>query len=147
MKRLALALAATLLMAPQALAFTVGYVDTATVRREAKSFKSAYSELQREQQKFQQEFNSRQKKLEAARKTQKPAEVERLQAQYSKELDSMRQRATRLEASLSAKTTKMALVAIRGVAARKKLDLVLDKGTVYYGGVDITKDVIRSLNK
>lgn len=147
MKRFALAIAATLLMAPQALAFTVGYVDTATVRREAKSFKSAYSELQREQQKFQQEFNARQKKLEAARKTKKPAEVEKLQAQYTKELEGMRQRATRLEASLSAKTTARALVAIRSVAAKKKMDLVLDKGTVYYGGIDITQDVIRSLNK
>lgn len=147
MKRFALAIAATLIMAPQALAYSVGFVDTALIRREAKSFKSAYSDLQREQAQFQKEFSQRQAKLEEARKTKKPGEVEKMQAQYTKELEGMRQHAARLEASLTEKTTAKALVSIRKIAAQKKLDVVLDKNAVYYGGLDITKDVLRSLNK
>jgi outer membrane protein len=142
-----MAVAATLLMAPQALAYTVGYVDTARLFREAKSIKQAQASVQREQQRLQKEFEARQQKLESARKTKKDADIQKLQAQYTKELGAMRDRMQRLDASLSQKVKKQVEASIRGIAARRKLDMVLDKQVVYYGGLDITSDVIRSLNK
>ena len=38
-------------------------------------------------------------------------------------------------------------LAIRTVANAKKITVVVDKDAVFYGGVDITQDVINSLKK
>nr|HPJ27137.1 OmpH family outer membrane protein [Synergistaceae bacterium] len=38
-------------------------------------------------------------------------------------------------------------LAIRTVAKAKKLDIVLDNTGVFYGGIDITNDVIQHLQK
>ena len=38
------------------------------------------------------------------------------------------------------------LAASKAVAASKKLDVVLDYGVVYAGGVDVTNDIIQYLN-
>lgn len=168
MKKLLLAAVMTAMMAPSALAYTVGYVDTQQLFKETKSIKRAQEEIrqqedryrkqiQHEESKFQRELNERQKKVEDARKAGKEAEAQKLTEQYTKELGGMRERLQRLTADLtkkaqdlnasrSVKVKAMVESAIKKIAASKKIDLVIDKQAVFYGGVDLTKDVVRQLN-
>jgi Skp family chaperone for outer membrane proteins len=145
MKRVALAIAATLLMAPQALAYSVGYIDSARLFRESATIKQAQAEIQSEQDKIQKAFEDRQKKLEEARKTQKEEEVQKLQAQYSQELSEMRDHAQQVDASLSKKIKDKVEGTIQVVAKKRKIDVVIDKQAVYYGGIDLTNDVLGGL--
>lgn len=147
MKRIMLALATTLLIAPQALAYSIGFVDMTKIQQESRTFKQAQSEFTTEQAKYQKALEERQKKLEEARKTQKEEEVAKLQEQYGKELGAMRDQLQRLESSLYQKIDAQLNTSVKSVAAKKKLDIVLTKQAVYYGGIDITADVIKNLNK
>ncbi|HBN10126.1 MAG TPA: hypothetical protein DD435_16300 [Cyanobacteria bacterium UBA8530] len=146
MKKIALALAIVCLLAPSALAYTVGTVDTARVFRDARSISQAQAEVRKEEEKYQNELAERQKKLEESRKTMKEEELEKLRSKYTTELGQMRERAQKLNAQLSQKVKGMVEVAIRQIAAQKKLDLVIDKQAVFFGGQDITPEVIKKLN-
>ncbi|HEY9765726.1 MAG TPA: OmpH family outer membrane protein [Chroococcales cyanobacterium] len=146
MKKIALALASVCLLAPSALAYTVGTVDTARVFRDARSISQAQAEVRKEEEKYQNELAERQKKLEESRKTMKEEELEKLRSKYTTELGQMRDRAQKLNAQLSQKVKGMVEVAIRQISAQKKLDLVIDKQAVFFGGLDITPEVIKKLN-
>ena len=58
-----------------------------------------------------------------------------------------RQEAAKEEAKLMEPLFKDINLAIRTVANAKKITVVVDKDAVFYGGVDITQDVINSLKK
>lgn len=146
MKKLVIALAATLLFAPSAQAYAVGTVDTARIFRDAKSISQAQAEIRKEEEKLQDELAGRQKKLEEARKTLKEEELDKLRSKYTGELGQMRERAQKLNATLSQKVKGMVEAAIRQIAAQRKVDLVVDKQAVFFGGLDLTDEVVKKLN-
>ena len=58
-----------------------------------------------------------------------------------------RQEAAKEESKLMEPLFKDINLAIRKVATAKKITVVVDKSSVFYGGIDITQDVITELKK
>ncbi len=61
--------------------------------------------------------------------------------------ETKRQEAAREEQKLMEPLFKDIDLAIRTVAKAKKITIVLDKGQVFFGGIDLTEDVILELKK
>lgn len=61
--------------------------------------------------------------------------------------ETKRQEAAREEQKLMEPLFKDIDLAIRTVAKAKKITVVLDKGQVFFGGIDLTEDVILELKK
>lgn len=140
------AVAASVLAAPAAFAYTVGYVDTAKVLASYKGAKTAQVQMQSEMAEYQKAFAERQKKIMDAQKAGKSqAELQKLTAQYEQELAPLKQRAASLEQRLSADVKTKVEAKINTIAKNHKCDVVLDKAVVLYGGVDLTSDVINAL--
>jgi outer membrane protein len=143
---IASAVMASVMIAPAAFAQTIGFVDTAKVLVSYKGAQSASAQVQKELAALQKEFGERQKKIQDAQKSGKSqAELQKLIEQYEKELIPLKQRAAQLDARLSADVRTKIIGQIQAIAKKRKVDLVLDKGAVYYGGVDLTDDVIKAL--
>lgn len=140
-------IAATVL-APAAPAFaqTIGYVDTAKVLLSYQGARAAQGQMQQELVAYQKAFAERQQKIAAAQKAGKPqAEIQKMTEQFEKELAPLKQKAMSLEQKLSASVKTKIEAVIHRVAARRKVDLVLDKAAVLHGGVDLTADVVKAL--
>lgn len=140
------AIAASTLVAPAAMAYTIGFVDTARVLTSYKGAQSAQATMAKEIQAYQQAFADRQKKIAEAHKAGKTqAEIQKLTAQYERELAPLKEKAAKLEQKLSAGVKTKVESVITSIAKRRKVDVVIDKAAVLYGGVDLTGDVIQAL--
>jgi outer membrane protein len=140
------AVAASVLAAPAAFAYTIGYVDTAKVLASYKGAKTAQAQMQQEMAEYQKAFTDRQKKIQEAQKAGKSqAELQKMTAQYEQELAPLKQKAANLEQRLSADVKTKIEAKINTIAKNRKCDVVVDKAVVLYGGVDLTTDVINSL--
>jgi outer membrane protein len=138
--------AATTLTALPAAATTIGYVDTAKVLLSYSGAKNAQGQMAQELQAYQKAFLDRQKKIAEAQKAGKPqAEIQKMTEAFEKELAPLKSRAMSLEQRLSGDVKTKIEAKINAIAKAKKLDYVLDKAAMLYGGVDITNDVINSL--
>lgn len=138
--------AASVLVAPAAFAYTIGFVDTAKVLQTYKGAQSAQAQMQKELQAYQTAFVDRQKKIQEAQKAGKSqAELQKLTEQYEKELAPLKQKAATLEQRLSKDVKTKIEAKINTIAKTRKVDVVVDKAVVLYGGVDLTNDVIKAL--
>lgn len=138
-------LAGTLTASP-AFALTIGYVDTAKVLLTYSGAKNAQGQMAKELEVYQKAFVERQKKIAEAQKAGKtPAEIQKMTTEFEKELAPLKTRAMSLEQRLSADVKTKIEGKIHAIAKARKLDYVLDKAAMLYGGVDITNDVINSL--
>ena len=138
--------AASVLVAPAAFAYTIGYVDTAKVLQSYKGAQSAQKQMQEEMAEYQKAFLDRQKKIQEAQKAGKSAaELQKLTEQYEKELAPLKQKAASLEQRLSKDVKTKIEAKINTIAKNRKVDVVVDKAVILYGGVDLTTDVINSL--
>lgn len=154
-KSILVAITATLIIAPglsnsaKAADVSIGLVDSNMII--AKS--SLYSALRRAQtdlsgleQNFQKQYMDKMAKLQKAKNKE---EFDKLQKQYAGELRKMQSSALQtvqtkqksLE-SLKESLRKKVEVAIRDIAKQKKLTYVVDKQAMYFGGTDITNDVL-----
>jgi outer membrane protein len=140
------AVAASVLVAPAAFAYTIGYVDTAKVLASYKGAQSAQKQMQGELAEYQKAFLERQKKIQDAQKAGKSqAELQKMTEQYEKELAPLKQKAASLEANLSKDVKARIEAKINTIAKKRKVDVVVDKAVVLYGGVDLTTDVVNAL--
>lgn len=138
--------AASVLAAPAAFAYTIGYVDTAKVLQTYKGAKTAQAQMQKELQEYQAAFVDRQKKIQEAQKAGKSqAELKEMTEKFEKELAPLKEKATNLEQRLSKDVKSKIEAKINAIAKNKKVDVVVDKAVVLYGGVDLTNDVIKAL--
>ena len=131
----ALAAAAFLLVAPQALATDiadVGFIDQSAVGDLA-PFQAARAQFTAFQQNLSPQY-------QAAIKGKSPGDQQAISAQFNRRLAAKQQE---LFAALFAR----AQTAIAAVAANKGLNVVVDKAIVIYGGLDITKDVLDVINQ
>ena len=143
---IAAAVATSVLTAPAAFAYTIGYVDTAKVLTSYKGAQSAQAQMQKELQAYQTQLADRQKKIQEAQKAGKSqAELQKMMEQFEKELAPLKNKAAQLEQKLSADVKTKVEAQIKSIAQRKKVDVVIDKAAVLYGGVDLTNDVINAL--
>ncbi len=134
-KLFAVAVLATILSAPAALAQDViGAIEPQRVLFEHPRFNEVQRRVQSVIEAKQKEAQS---EIEKTSDNQKKAEI----------YNTKKQEAAREEQNLMAPLFREINVAIRTVAQRKKITVVLDKTAIYYGGIDLTDDVIQELKK
>jgi len=136
----------------------VGIVDTRKVF-ENSTLAFEYSKVQKEIQDLQDAYKKKTldntKKIEDAKnKKVSEQELNKMQEQFSKELENERKNADelyekkRIEFEKLTEKFKVDMEkAIEDVAKEKQLQVVVEKQTVLFGGSDITEDVIKKLNK
>lgn len=139
-----------------ALAAGVAIVDTKKIL-ESSQLPQALNSAQKEVENFKVESQkirlNKSKELEDAReKKATDADLKKMTEQFQKEIESREQQGLALEdkkrkelEDLSAKLRTKVDEAIKAVAQEKKLDVVVDKQAVLFGGVDITEDVIKKI--
>jgi outer membrane protein len=126
----------------------IGFIDVQKVFSEYKSTESAQKELAKQEESFKKDFEDSQKQLEKAEKDgKKPEELEKLKKSLEEKLNPKRQTLMQLNQQLTSKLQQEILVAVKSVAKRVGIDMVLDKQVVITGGMDVTELVINELNK
>lgn len=128
---------------------TIGTVDSNMIVAKSSLYsalRKAQGELATLQQSYQKDFAAKAAKLQSAKTKD---EYEKLAKQYNTELKVKQEQAMKamqskqqslesMQKSLRAKVE----VAIRDIAKQKKLTYVVDKQAMFYGGTDITNDVL-----
>jgi Skp family chaperone for outer membrane proteins len=131
---------------------SIGLVDTNVIIAKSalySALRKAQADLDGMSKNFQKDYMDRMAKLQKAKTKE---EFEKLQKQYEGEL---RQKQSQAMASLQSKQKslealkdslrKKVEVAIKDIAKQKKLTFVVDKQAMYYGGTDITNDVLNRI--
>lgn len=104
-----------------------GYVNVEAVLASSPAFVQAGKSLVAEQQKLQKEFNEKSKSMSDKDKQALAQKMNQQLAQY--------------EAQLMGPIQSKFRVAIEKAAKAKDVDMVVNAGSVVYGGVDLTQDV------
>ncbi len=140
-----------------AASFKVGFVDMVRVYKEH----PLSEKIIQLNEKLQEEFRKRQIQLNEAGKGKSPEEVRALEEKYNKEWTPLKEKMLSQIKDLENQRKKSIIDAIRTIAKKLKLSLVLrsevniplnkggalDYPIVLYGGVDITEQVIVEINK
>ncbi len=112
----------------------IGVVDQSQVLSSNAALSSQY------QQKMMETADSMQKDFDEKSKDMSDADKEKL---FSTMQDQFNQKRQAIEKGIKDQVND----AVKGVASKKGLSLVVDKSAVIYGGTDITKDVSDALGK
>jgi len=130
----------------------IGIVDTQIIISTSKLYselRKAENELAKLQENFQKDYMYKINKLQQAKNKE---EFERLQKQFQSELLQKRKSAikTLQEKQKSLEKMKNDLrkkveSAINNIAKSKKFDYVVDKQAMFYGGIDITQEVLEKI--
>lgn len=112
-------------------AATIGFVDMQQVVNNSKDYKDAQNTLTAEADAMQKEFDTKIGDLSDDQKKQ-------LFTQYQQRLDLKRQ-------EVLGKVKEKVDAAIKDVATKQGISVVLDQNSVLYGGKDLTQDVINKL--
>ena len=145
-----------LLTSTSAFAASVGIVDTKKIFESSKLFEElnkAKSEMGNLEESIKKETFNKSKLLDDARaKNAKEDELKKMQDKFQKELEDLRRKAQeaseKKQKDLEEMSTKLKTQvedAIKDVAKDKKLEVVVDKQAVLFGGMDITEDVIKKI--
>ncbi len=111
----------------------IGYVNEQTVLRNYPDFASANSAIELEQQKAQQEFDSKAASLDDKGRQELNAKL----------VERINKRAQDLMVPLRKKVR----TAIETVAKRNGISTVVDSAAMLYGGKDLTREVIEEVTK
>jgi outer membrane protein len=130
----------------QAVHLNIGLVDRDKVVTSYPRAQQAAEELKRQENKVHKLIEDSNKQYEESKAAHKPpAELEGLQKRLQKEIDdevkTVQARAQVLESQLENEID----IAIKAEAANKKVDAVLMKQAVLYGGTDLTDGVVKRL--
>jgi outer membrane protein len=126
----------------------IGIIDVQRVFKDYKETSKAQGELSKQEESFKKEFEESQKKLETAEKEgKKKDEIEKMKKELEEKLSPKRDSLLRLNEQLTGKLQAEILDAVKRVAKKLGIDLVLDKQVVITGGMDISEMVISELNK
>ncbi len=127
---------------------SIGYIDVTRVFTEYKETEKAEEALKKEKEDYEKEFKEAQEKLEKAEKEKKGIEeIEKLKEELETKLEPKRKSLFRLNEELTTKLQMETLAAVKKVAKKVGIDIVLDKQAIISGGVDLTEMVINELNK
>jgi outer membrane protein len=127
---------------------SIGFIDVQKVFKEFKETSKAQTELSKQEESFKKDFEDSQKKLEQAEKDgKKPAELEKMKADFEAKLAPKRESLMKLNEQLTGKLQQQILEAVKKVAKKVGIELVLDKQVVITGGMDLSEMVINELNK
>ncbi len=137
--------------------FKVGFVDMVKVYKDH-PLSDKIIQLNKQ---LQEEFRKRQIELNQAGKGKTPEEIKALEEKYNKEWTPIKEKYVNQIKALENERKKSIIEAIKTVAKKMKLTLVLrsevniplnkggslDYPVVLYGGIDITEQVIVEINK
>lgn len=127
---------------------SIGFIDVQKVFKEYKETSKAQGELSKQEESFKKEFEESQKKLEKAEKEgKKTEELEKLRKELEEKLAPKRESLLKLNEQLTSKLQMEILNAVKTVAKKVGIEVVLDKQVVITGGMDLTELVISELNK
>lgn len=126
----------------------IGTIDVQKVFKEYKETSKAQAELAKQESSFKKEFEESQKKLETAEKDGKKKEdLEKMKKELEEKLSPKRDSLLKLNEQLTIKLQAKILEAVKKVAARVGVEVVLDKQVVITGGMDLTEMVVTELNR
>ena len=146
MKKLKSILIVTLVMLTTALsasAESIGYADFQRVIEEYTYAKNAYKDIDNKLLELQQYAIDKDKQYKAI---ESPIQKKTFEDQIQREFKTREEKIYNLKVAKETEIKNNILNASKAVAANKKLDVVLDYGVVYAGGVDVTNDIIQYLN-
>lgn len=127
---------------------SIGYVDVQKVFQDFSETSKAQKELSVKEESFKKEFEDSQKKLkDAEAKGKSKDDLEKLKTELEKKLEPKRKELLDLNQQLTGKLQLQILAAVKTVAKKVGLDLVLDKQVIITGGIDLTDMVVSELNK
>lgn len=126
---------------------TIGMVDTMRVLNEYQAVGAAEKQFKSQVEKFKREYEDRLRKLQEARKKNlsKP-QLEKLERQFTKEMEPLKAQIDSLNRQLTSRLKKQLDEAVAKVAQQKKIAVVFDKQAILHGGFDLTDDVLQQLN-
>ncbi len=146
MKKIKVILTGLLIMAAANLtanATTIGYADFQKVLSEYSFARSTYKDLDNKLLELQQYVIDKDKQFKTI---ESPIQRKTFEDQIQKEFKVKEDRIYDLKDQKEKIIRDNVLAASKAVAAAKKLDVILDYGVVYAGGVDVTNDIIQYLN-
>lgn len=146
MKKLKSILIVTLVMLTTALsasADSIGYADFQRVIEEYNYAKNAYKDIDNKLLELQQYAIDKDKQYKSI---ESPIQKKTFEDQIQREFKSKEDKIYDLKVAKETEIKNNILNASKAIAASKKLDVILDYGVVYAGGVDVTNDIIQYLN-
>ena len=142
-KFILLALVAMVMANVSVEAATIGYADYGKVLTEYKYAKNAYKDIDNKLMELQQYVMDKEKQFKTI---ESPIQRKTFEEQIQKEFKAKEEKVYNLKVQKEKEIKNNVLAASKSVAAAKKLDVILDYGVVYAGGVDVTNDIIQYLN-
>ena len=124
-------------------AATIGYADFSKVLNDYKYARNAYKDIDNKKMELQQYIMDKEKQFKTI---ESPIQRKTFEEQIQKEFKVKEERIYNLIVQKEKEIKNNILAASKAVATAKKLDVVLDYGVVYAGGVDVTNDIIQHLN-
>lgn len=146
MKKITLTLAALALMFSNAIsaeAYTIGYADFQKVLIEYNYARNAYKDIDNKLLELQQYAIDKDKQYKAI---ESPIQRKTFEDQIQREFKAKEDKLYNLKVAKEKEIKDNILNASKAIATSKKLDVILDYGVVYAGGVDVTNDIIQYLN-
>lgn len=122
---------------------TIGYADFQKVINDYSYARNAYKDIDNKLVELQEYAISKDKQYKTI---ESPIQKKTFEEQIQKEFRAKEERIYNLKTQKEKTIRDNILAACKSVAAAKKLDVILDYGVVYAGGVDVTNDIIQYLN-
>jgi len=127
---------------------TLGFIDVQKVFKSYKATSAAQEKLSKQEETFKKEFDESQTKLAEAEKNGKSKEeIEKMKGELEKKLAPKRETLLKLNEELTLKLQQDIVKAVKAVAGKVGIEVVVDKQVVIIGGTDLTDLVISELNK
>ena len=124
-------------------ASTIGYADFDKVLSEYSFARNAYKEIDSKSAELRQYALDKDKQFKAI---ESPIQKKTFEDQVQKEFAAKAEKINTLTAQKEKTIRDNVLSACKSVAATKKLDAIVDSNVIYAGGVDVTNDIIQTLN-
>ncbi len=124
-------------------AATIGYADFQKVITDYTYARNAYKDIDNKLLELQQYAIDKDKQYKTI---ESPIQKKTFEEQIQKEFRTKEERIYNLKQQKETEIRNNILAACKAIAASKKLDVILDYGVVYAGGVDVTNDLIQYLN-
>ncbi len=122
---------------------TIGYADFQKVLSDYSFARNTYKDIDNKLIELQQYAIDKDKQYKAI---ESPIQKKTFEEQVQKEFRVKEDKIYSLKTQKEKAIRDNVLAACKSVAAAKKLDVILDYGVVYAGGVDVTNDIIQYLN-
>jgi Skp family chaperone for outer membrane proteins len=125
----------------------VGFIDRDKVVASFPKARDAAEELKKLEESLQKTIENANKQFDEARKAKKPqAELDSMQKSLQAKIDSEGKTFQTRVSSMESELEKAVDAAIQAEAAQNKVDVVLLKQAVLFGGIDLTNGVVSRLN-